>query len=818
MESRIQIIKKVIQVANANIDFDERLQGILDLVTHWGNIQKGLLLLLAPNKGMLELKNISPREISRPTGSIPLEKNPFADCLKNRRFLFIPRLNRKEHKNILKIPFLKGYASLLVWPVEDDNYLYGLLCLLSREGHPQGEEDQEIFQMVCREMAGVIRNSRVYTEAKKRIAELSVLYQVGKVIGSTLELEDLVKRTVAIIAQVINARGSALIITQGADQAVKIEAEFGVIPPHTKGVLTREILEGKGPYISPLEAPKAPLPAVPEERQPEEARSRGKDAPTSWMCAPLRFKGPYQGRLCVYGRVAMEAEAEAQFSQDDLSILSTIGNIIASSLENALTFQQLEALARKNETMVKSLSILYQINSAMMTTASYEELLRIILESITLKEGLGFNRALLLLVDEETRSLKAVKRSLQKRESVSEQERPELSGTGLSRLLVSRASQVSDDPQALASFLQTITIPLNKESGILAQTVLEGRFFLVKDAQQDPRTNKDLVKRLGIDSFASVPIFAKDKVIGVLSADNYFDRHPIHEEDVHILSMLARQAGLAIENARLYEYIENSNQELKSAQERLLESEKMTALGEMAAGMAHEIRNPLVSIGGFVRRLFKKFQGDSQIQTYFQVIINEVERLEKTLNEILDFSQDTQGKFKEEDLNQIVEGALDLIRRELDECRIAVQKELNPLPRVYCDGRQIRHVFYNLFLNALQAMPHGGVLGIRTELSKGTKPDWVTVEIRDTGGGIPPELLHNIFNPFFTTKASGSGLGLSIVHKIVTRHDGNVEIDNRPGEGVSFFIKLPLLKGSPSFFSKFKFNGEESNEKNSNRR
>ena len=818
MESGIQIIKKVIQVANANIDFDERLQGILEIVTHRGDNQKGLLLLLAPNKGMLELKNISPRMTPRPIWSIPLEKNPFADCLKNRRFLFIPRLNRKEHKNILKIPFFKGHTSLVVWPVEDDNYLYGLLCLLSQEGHPRGAEDQELFPMVCREMAGVIRNSRVYTEAKKRIAELSVLYQVGKVIGSTLELEDLLNRTVAIIAQVINARGSALIITNGADQAVKIEAEFGVIPPFTKGVLIREILEGKGPYISPLEAPKASLPAVPEVRQTESAHSRGKDAPNSWMCAPLSFKGPYQGRLCVYGRVAMEAEAEAQFSQDDLSILSTIGNIIASSLENALTFQQLEGLARKNEMMVKRLSILYQINSAMMTTASYEELLRIILESITLKEGLGFNRAILLLVDEESKLLKAVKGSVQERETVSEKERPEISGTGLSRLLVSRASQVSAEAQTLDRLLQAITIPLSKEKGILAQTVLEGRVFLIKEAQRDPRTNKDLVKQLSIDSFASVPIFAKDKVIGVISVDNYLDRHPINEEDIQILSMLARQAGLAIENARLYEYIEQTNQELKSAQERLLESEKLTALGEMAAGMAHEIRNPLVSIGGFVRRLFKKFQGDSQVQTYFQVIINEVERLEKTLNEILDFSQDTRGQFKEEDLNKIVEGALDLIRRELDENRIVIQKELNPLPRVYCDGRQIRHVFYNLFLNALQAMPHGGGLGIRTELSKGSDPGWVTVEIRDTGGGIPPELLHNIFNPFFTTKASGSGLGLSIVHKIVTRHYGNVEIDNRPGEGVSFFIKLPLLKGEPSFFRKFKFNGEESNEKNSNRR
>ena len=817
MESEIQLIKKVVQVANANIDFDERLQGILELLTHRGTFQKGLLLLRPPNKEMLELKTISPRETPRPIWSVPLSQNPFADCLKNRRFLFIPRLNRREHKNILKIPLFKGYASLLVWPVEDDNYLYGLLCLLSQEGHPQGAEDQEIFQMVCREMAGVIRNSRLYTEAKKRIAELSVLYQVGKVIGSTLELEDLVKRTVAIIAQVINARGSALIITEGAEQTVKIEAEFGVIPAFTKGVLSREISEGKGSYISPQTSPPGPFPAVSKGRPPA-AYQKEKELPTSWMCAPLNFKGPYRGRLCVYGRLAMETESEAQFSQDDLAILSTIGNIIASSLENALTFQQLETLARKNEMMVKNLSILYQINSAMMTTASFEELLRIILESITLKEGLGFNRAILLLVDEETKRLKAVKGAIQEKNPASEKEGPETAGTVLSRLLVSKASRASAEDLVLDRQLQAISIPLNKENGILAQTVLEGRVFLIKEARLDPRTNKALVEQLDIDSFASVPIFAKDKVIGVISIDNHFNRQPIREEDLQILSMLARQAGLAIENARLYEYIEQTNQELKSAQERLLESEKLTALGEMAAGMAHEIRNPLVSIGGFVRRLFKKFQGDSQVQTYFQVIINEVERLEKTLNEILDFSQDTQGRFKEEDLNQIIEGALELIRRELDENRIELQKELRPLPRVYCDGRQIRHVFYNLFLNALQAMPSGGVLGIRTELSKGSDPGWVTAEIRDTGGGIPPELLHNIFNPFFTTKASGSGLGLSIVHKIVTRHYGGVEIDNRPGEGVSFIVKLPLTKAGPTFYRKFKFNGEESNEKNPNSR
>ncbi len=151
----------------------------------------------------------------------------------------------------------------------------------------------------------------------------------------------------------------------------------------------------------------------------------------------------------------------------------------------------------------------------------------------------------------------------------------------------------------------------------------------------------------------------------------------------------------------------------------LIDSEKMVAIGEMASGLAHEIRNPLVSIGGFVRRLYKKFPGDEQVQSYFQVIINEVERLEKTLNEIMDFSQDPRGNYREWELNRIVEDALGLIQRELDEGNIKVEKQWGKVPKIFGDNRQLGHVFYNLFLNSCQAMPQGGRLTIRTYLDKG---------------------------------------------------------------------------------------------------
>ncbi|MCU0580628.1 MAG: GAF domain-containing protein, partial [Desulfobacterota bacterium] len=709
METKVHLIKKIIQVANSNIDFEGRLQGILDIISQREGVDRGVLFILSASKETLEIKGVSPRENAPQVWPAAQARQLLVDCLKDHRPLFITRLNRKDHKGLLKIPLFRGFASLSAWPVEDDNYLYGVLCLLSREPREFNLGDKALLEIAGRELAGVIRNSRIYTEAKKRIAELSVLYQVGKVIGATLELDELIQKTVSITAQVLNARGAALTIVDGTDGSPKVEADFGLVPAAIRGNLRLEALENKGAYI----APPGSRPSPPD-RSRSGAVEAFPDSGGSFMCAPLTFKGSYRGRLCVYGRVAApEMDLELGFNQDDLAILSTIGNIIASSLENALTFQQIENLARTNEQMVKSLSILYQINSAMMTRASYHELLAIILESITLEQGLGFNRAILLLVNEETKTLDAVKSSARVRPGPGGEKR-ETPEPELSQLLIARADHLNPETLALDRALRGLKIPLQRGQGILTDTVLDGRSFLVEKAREDPRTNKALVERLGVTSFATTPIYAKDKVIGVIAVDHRAEDQTITREDLRILSMLAHQAGLAIENARLYDFIEKTNRELKSAREQLLESEKLTALGEMAAGMAHEIRNPLVSIGGFVRRLNRRFQDDSQVQTYFQVIINEVERLEKTLNEILDFSQDTRGRFQEADVNRILEGALELIRRELEASQVTVQKELVPVPKVYCDERQIRHVFYNLLLNALQAMPQGGVLTIRT--------------------------------------------------------------------------------------------------------
>jgi signal transduction histidine kinase len=185
---------------------------------------------------------------------------------------------------------------------------------------------------------------------------------------------------------------------------------------------------------------------------------------------------------------------------------------------------------------------------------------------------------------------------------------------------------------------------------------------------------------------------------------------------------------------------------------------------------------------------------NSPLRGYVEVIQEEVSRLEKLLREILDFSGENLSYYGDHDLAKLIEDTLILVQRDLDANKIKVVKEYASLPRLHCDDRQMKQVFYNLFQNASQAMPHGGTLTIRTASME--KPDglYEAAAVTDTGGGIPMEVLHNIFNPFFSTKDYGTGLGLAIAQRIVSRHYGQIEVNNEMGKGVTFIVTLPVAK------------------------
>ena len=295
-----------------------------------------------------------------------------------------------------------------------------------------------------------------------------------------------------------------------------------------------------------------------------------------------------------------------------------------------------------------------------------------------------------------------------------------------------------------------------------------------------------------IRSELCVPLKNKDQLIGFLSL-GYKTNHSMYTtEDINLLSTLGQNAAIALDNAILYE-------DLKRQKMLMRRTDRMRSLETMAGGFAHEIRNPLTSIKTFVQLAPQRRDDEEFVGTFSKVVSEDVSRIERLIQEILDYARYMQPRLSEEDLNDVVESSLYFIGVKADGRGITIEKSLaQDLPRVLIDRQQIKQVLLNLFLNALDAMSNSGKLIVKTHLlDRGTEGGWVQIEIGDTGSGITSQDLEHIFDPFFTTKhesaeREGTGLGLSIVHQIVQEHRGYIEVESRPNEGTTFFVTLPV--------------------------
>jgi hypothetical protein len=342
----------------------------------------------------------------------------------------------------------------------------------------------------------------------------------------------------------------------------------------------------------------------------------------------------------------------------------------------------------------------------------------------------------------------------------------------------------------LNTLARSIRVPLLPKEEVLALTVLKKEPYNITDAARDPLVTPEIREALKVNSFATVPLIAKDRVIGVILVDNMFTQRPITDGDIRFLTMFAHQAALAIENAIIHTNLETMNKDLRAMHEQLVQSEKMAALGAMMAEITHEIRNPLVSIGGFTRRLAKKLQ-DSEGKKYIDIILGEVARLEGIIHDNLSYIKEIVPQLVEADIGILLEDIVTLYEDELAQRRIRVERDFSPLmPHLMVDTPQFKQGLINILKNAMEAMEGGGTLSIRTYTVPETRE--AAIEIGDTGPGISDKIMNNIFNPYYTTKPRGTGLGLPITNRIVKSHKGRIELENKQGGGALFTIKLPL--------------------------
>jgi two-component system sensor histidine kinase HydH len=479
---------------------------------------------------------------------------------------------------------------------------------------------------------------------------------------------------------------------------------------------------------------------------------------------------------------------------------SRSGRILVMTLSMLITNEALRSrtgtMAKEREKQLQELWILEETNNALRGTLQLNRILRRILAGATTEMGLGFNRAALFLLNERTGLLQGMMGVGPSSAEEAEQIWESLSHHSSSSLTLSSQIELHARNQPQKSLFDArvkgMRVPVLPGGGTLSHCVTARTTERVEGPDHDPPPEVELSQRLSMSTFAATPIISRNQVFGLMVVDNIFDGKPITDYDLRLLSMFAGQAGLAIANAKEHRAHQRAAEELSIARDRLLQTERLALLGEIAAGLAHEIRNPLVTIGGFARRLEKKLLPPDPNQRYAGIIAGEVDRLEEFLDEILLFGKDRQPIKAPLQLNDIIRESVHLFSVNLNEAGITVRTNLSEdMPTVNADANQLKQVFVNLFSNALDAMPEGGELTVESSCDH-SSPAAATVSVSDNGGGVEPEVLGNIFNPFYTTKSGGHGLGLALSQRIVTDHAGLLRVVNHPGRGLTFTFTLPL--------------------------
>jgi signal transduction histidine kinase len=292
---------------------------------------------------------------------------------------------------------------------------------------------------------------------------------------------------------------------------------------------------------------------------------------------------------------------------------------------------------------------------------------------------------------------------------------------------------------------------------------------------------KEILKSLGIE--LCYPIISMNRLIGILLVGAKDKMKDFSKQELSFISLLTPQTGIALENALLYK-------EQRERFRRMLRADKLATIGELAAGAAHEIRNPLTAIKSSLQYLESKSQ-DEPARRLLGTALEETGRIEEILSGLLSFSRPSEIKKERHALLESLEESLELISFQARKQKVKVVKEFPPIPLfVNGDRPQLKQLFLNLLLNSLQAMSEGGELKLEVSPADGAN---LLITVSDTGEGIPEENLDRVFDPFFTTKKGGTGLGLSICYGIVKSHGGDIEVRSKVGVGTTVLIKLPVM-------------------------
>jgi len=322
------------------------------------------------------------------------------------------------------------------------------------------------------------------------------------------------------------------------------------------------------------------------------------------------------------------------------------------------------------------------------------------------------------------------------------------------------------------------------EAGIVDWVIAEKKTVIIPDLEH-------MLAKSSSRNFVIVPLILRSQGIGVFIIHTEKPQQEFSNQDIQLLSVLANQAAVGVENWRTYQQLLKANEELKASQAQMVQAAKLAAIGELAAGIAHEIKNPLQVLMLHLELV----QAGRPLPNWIDMFSKQLKRLSDITLRLMNFSRNASEEVATEpiDLNKAIEDIVMMVQHEFEGNGIDIEQNLaTDLPTVRGNANYLQQVFLNLLINARDAMPKGGIIRVASTLTG----FHVCVSFSDTGQGISKDLQEKIFKPFFSTKGEkGTGLGLAICSKIIAQHKGEIRVESEVGKGTTFTIFLPVWRG-----------------------
>lgn len=636
-----------------------------------------------------------------------------------------------------------GQNLLIPICTEEQERNVALLIVGRPPNRPFTDDDKALLQAAANRIALSIQSADLYHASVAHSTRLATLNAISTAAVSSLELDAVLRQILELIARGLDAEAASILINDPEGGGLVFALS-----------LTPELSSLRGCRLAPGQGiagwvVQSGQPVCVNDVHNDPRWYEGVDAVVgfqtrSLLCAPLKHHGR------IIGVIEIINKRTGNFTTSDLSLLEAASSIIAAALENARLYMTTKSHAAE-------LALLNEVGLAITSTLDFSAVAYAALSQIQRR----FSAELVALLQTESNGeLRFVK-------------------------ALSRGKEV--------------TIPVRLEAGesIGGWAVQRRQPVLIEDVQQEHSFVDRIYRYLEIQAHSAmaVPLVTREHVVGAIEV--IADEPGIYaREDLNTLQAIASTLTVALENASLYGELRRLLREREQVQAQLFHAEKMTALGRLAASITHEINNPLQAIQTYLTLAEEELeQGPSRenLSRYLSIVSGEIERISAIVSRLRDFYRPAREGMKPTYLHAVLESVLDLTQRQLQHAHISVERAWAEfLPEIQANPDHLKQVFLNLVLNAIDAMPQGGVLRITTAIDRIQSSPAVRVEFSDTGAGMPPEVLAHLFEPFFTTKERGTGLGLSISYDIIQAHNGRITVHSQPGEGTTYTILLPL--------------------------